>query len=166
MTSSGSLPHPAACASFTESSESIDGEKLRRLFRLVRLQMADQMEARAVEIGDSGRFALHLLHVVFAEFAQPERLSLADRFRSEYLGDRQQLHRRRSRGRARAQARSIRSLTSVQPIGKGISQARSSIVTKTTIRDQAVRRLKLFLATAAIPKDTDISRLVPHELNS
>ena len=58
-------------------------EQLRGLARLVRLQVADQVETRARETGHRGLLAFELLHVVLAELAQPELPGLANEFRRE-----------------------------------------------------------------------------------
>ncbi len=52
--------------------------------------MADQVEPRAGQGANLRRLALELLHVVFAELAQPEVIGLLDRGRGEDLGYRQQ----------------------------------------------------------------------------
>ena len=71
----------------------IDGAKEPGGFvRLIRLQSADKVEARCGQVRKGGRFALHFLHIVFAELAQPETISFADRLRPEYFGDGQQTH--------------------------------------------------------------------------
>ena len=70
MASSGFASASRRAASFSGIDRIDGGEKLRRFFRLVRLQMPDQMESRAGQIGNGRSFAFHLLHVVFAEIAQ------------------------------------------------------------------------------------------------
>jgi hypothetical protein len=68
-----------------------DVENLRRLFRFVGLQMADEMVAGASAIGQLRVFSFELLQVVFAEVAQPERVGVANRSGREFLGDGYQL---------------------------------------------------------------------------
>ncbi len=59
---------------------------MRGFFRFVGLQMSDQVKPGVREIGDGREFALHLLHIVLAEIAQPDSVCVADGLGSEYFG--------------------------------------------------------------------------------
>ena len=72
----------------------IDGvdvaEKLGGLARLVRLEMADQVKACALEMRDSRKLAFEFLDVVLAEIPQAEGMGLKDDLYRENLGDGQE----------------------------------------------------------------------------
>jgi len=55
--------------------------------------MADQMKPSALEVGHQRSLLLHLLHVVFAEFAQSQPICVADSIGAEYFGYREQANR-------------------------------------------------------------------------
>ena len=156
MTSSGTLRASRRVRKL-HRIDRIDGrKKLRGLFRFVRLQMSDQMESGVRQIGDGRGFALHLLHIVLAEIAQPRRVGFADRLGAEDFGDGQQADRRRiaaARGRRRARS------------APGHAPAESDswiVVTGQALLSTRYRRspAKLSLATAVIPKDTKVLRRV------
>jgi hypothetical protein len=58
---------------------------LRGARALVALQVPDQMKSRAGEIADLGQLAGEFLHVVFAEFAQAQRVDVADTWAGKTL---------------------------------------------------------------------------------
>ena len=93
------------------------GKQLRGLFRLVRLQMPDQVEARALQIRHRRRLSLHFLHVVFAELAQTGGPRLANHLGAENFGDGEQAHSRRIAVRTGAGALDPPA-NQIQPLGK------------------------------------------------
>lgn len=69
-----------------------DIENLRRFFGFIGLQVADEMVARTLAIGEFPALGIEFLNVVFAEVAQAERVGFADRRGRELFGDRNQLN--------------------------------------------------------------------------
>src|ERR1700744_2019072 len=106
--------------------------------------MADQMEARPRKIGDSRLLTLHLLHVILAEFAQTQRVRLADGLRTEDLRDRQQLNRCRVAPPPRA--------ASFDALPHAREPVRQSCV---VVERHRLLRYKLSLATALDPIETE-----------
>ncbi len=73
--------------------DGVDGRKqLRCLFRLIGLQMSDQMKPGIREIGNGRGFALHFLDVILAEIAQSQRIYFADFPSAEHLRHCQKRH--------------------------------------------------------------------------
>jgi hypothetical protein len=68
-----------------------DLKNLGGFLRFVGLQMADKVVAGVGPIGQFSPLGLELLHVVFAEVAQPERIGVANRLGGKFLGNRDQL---------------------------------------------------------------------------
>lgn len=68
------------------------GEKLSRLAGLIRLEMADQVEAGVWKVADQRVFAFELLDVVFPKVAEAKRVRLKDDVGGEHFGDGQKQH--------------------------------------------------------------------------
>ena len=86
----------ARAASFKRRAEPGRVHGLNRLeqfggfARLIGLQVADEVEARAREIGDRGRLAFEFPHVVLAEIPQAQGVRFVNRGCREDFSDRQQ----------------------------------------------------------------------------
>jgi len=67
-------------------------ENLGGFFGLVRLQVPDKVIAGVRAIGQLGALQLELLHIVFAEVAQTELVSVANHAGGKFLGHRDELN--------------------------------------------------------------------------